>query len=148
MNFFSECTRNPLDRYVCRRCGACCRWEGIVRITDTEADEISEFLGCRLREFLERYTRLAPDRRGLVLADRADGACIFLEGTNRCRIYPVRPRQCRGFPNRWNFPGFRAVCRCLDRFEDAGDSPAPGAGKPESRGGTPRADAPRPEGTE
>lgn len=48
-------------------------------------------------------------RDGLALLDQADGACFFLEG-NDCRIQPVKPQQCRDFPNQWNFPGWRERC--------------------------------------
>jgi len=105
------------DRYICVACGACCRWTGLVRLADDEIDRIAEHLGLNVREFIERFTRLASDRRGLVLTDRADGACVFLRGPNECMIYPVRPEQCRGFPNAWNFPGFRKECQCIDRFD-------------------------------
>jgi hypothetical protein len=78
-----------------------------LRLAETEA--IAAFLGMDVYEFVETYTELLDDRRDLTLVDGADGACVFLEGGNRCRIYPVRPRQCREFPNGWRFPGFREV---------------------------------------
>ena len=43
-----------------------------------------------------------------------DGACIFLEGVNTCLIQPVKPEQCRGFPNAWNFPGWRDMCEAVE----------------------------------
>jgi len=111
----------PFPRYRCTRCGACCRWAGYVRLKNAaEADRIAEFLELSPREFIERYAQLPADRRSLVLTERHDAACIFLDGRNRCRIYPVRPEQCRRFPDRWNFPGFRAVCRCTDTWETDG----------------------------
>jgi Fe-S-cluster containining protein len=58
----------------------------------------------RERAFLDRYTRLAPNRAELVLAERPDGACIFLRG-NLCRVYTSRPRQCREFPVAWRVDG-------------------------------------------
>ncbi|NBT90581.1 MAG: YkgJ family cysteine cluster protein, partial [Verrucomicrobia bacterium] len=42
-----------------------------------------------------------------------DGACIFLEGQD-CRIQPVKPQQCRDFPNAWNFPGWRDICMATE----------------------------------
>ena len=27
-----------------------------------------------------------------------------------CRINPVKPKQCDGFPSRWSFPGWEAEC--------------------------------------
>ena len=31
-----------------------------------------------------------------------------------CRINPVKPRQCRDFPNKCNFPGWRDLCRARE----------------------------------
>lgn len=61
-------------------------------------------------EFIQTYTRLNNDRSGLALVDSGKGECIFLNG-NDCRVNPVKPQQCRNFPNLWNFPGFEEVCR-------------------------------------
>jgi hypothetical protein len=54
-----------------------------------------------------------PRRQGLALEDKPSGECIFLEG-NDCAINSVKPQQCREFPNLWNFPGFREVCRAKE----------------------------------
>ena len=98
--------------YECQRCTACCRWPGQVKVAEVEIPGMAAFLGLGEVEFIQRYTRLRSDRRGLALTDRGDGACVFLEGGN-CRIQPVKPRQCRDFPNRWSFPGFLDFCRAV-----------------------------------
>ena len=100
--------------YECDRCTACCRWPGQVRLTEEEIASIARFRGLSEHEFIQKYTRLTQDRRGLALQDKATGECIFLEG-NDCAINPVKPAQCRGFPNLWNFPGFKEVCRAKER---------------------------------
>ena len=64
-------------------------------------------------EFIQQYTRLCANRRGLSLIDQPDGACIFLDGQD-CKIQPVKPRQCREFPNAWNFPGWRDICMATE----------------------------------
>lgn len=63
-------------------------------------------------EFIQQFTRLRHDRRGLALMEKLNGECIFLDG-NDCAVQPVKPRQCRDFPNLWNFPGFEKVCHAL-----------------------------------
>lgn len=98
--------------YECQRCTACCRWPGEVTLEAGEVDRIALAIGLEVHEFIERHTRLRADRRGLSLVERGDGACVFLEGGN-CRIQEVKPRQCREFPNGWNFPGFEAICRAV-----------------------------------
>lgn len=104
--------------YDCQRCGNCCRWPGFVRLTDEDIRAISEFLNLSEWEFIQEYTRLRPQRDGLALKDGPGGACTFLEG-NSCKIQPVKPFQCRGFPNSWNFPGWRKVCEAIPRLVPA-----------------------------
>jgi hypothetical protein len=31
-------------------------------------------------------------------------------------VQPVKPQQCRDFPNLWNFPGFEQTCRAIPRL--------------------------------
>ncbi|MCB1229247.1 MAG: YkgJ family cysteine cluster protein [Verrucomicrobiae bacterium] len=98
--------------YVCQRCGNCCRWPGEVPVSDQEIRDIALFLGIPETIFIEQYTQLRLNRAGLTLIDQPDGACIFLED-NACTINPVKPDQCRGFPNRWNFAGWRDLCEAI-----------------------------------
>jgi len=98
----------------CRRCTACCRWPGQVRLSDAEITRLAEFQGVSEHDFIQQFTRLRQDRLGLALQEKPDGACIFLEG-NDCAVQPVKPRQCREFPNLWNFPGFEKICHALPR---------------------------------
>ena len=73
-------------------------------------DAISNFLGLTATQFIADFTRLNQGRTGLTLIEQSDGSCVFLEGKN-CRIQPVKPQQCRDFPNLWNFPGFTQLCQ-------------------------------------
>ncbi len=98
--------------YQCQRCGNCCRWQGDVRITDQETVQIAEHLGMEIEDFVAEYTRLNANRTGLSLIEYPDGACIFLDGIE-CTIQPVKPSQCKGFPNTWNFPGWRNHCEAI-----------------------------------
>jgi len=100
--------------YECVRCSECCRWPGQVKLSDAEIARMSAFLGVSEFDFIERYTRLRPDRRGLALQDQPGGECVFLAGRD-CRVQPVKPQQCRDFPNGWNFPGFEKICRAVPR---------------------------------
>ena len=84
-----------------------------MKVTEAEISAISRHLGLAEDDFIQRYTRLRADRRGLSLIDQPDGACIFLDGQD-CRIQPVKPQQCRDFPNAWNFPGWRDICMATE----------------------------------
>ncbi|MDT8391501.1 MAG: YkgJ family cysteine cluster protein [Lentisphaeria bacterium] len=105
-------------RYTCQRCGNCCRWEGYVRLTPAEVDAVAAFLGMPVAEFIDTYTVLTKDRRGLSLVENEEGHCVFLTRTGECHIQPVKPEQCKQFPNFWNFPGFRDTCRAIDTWND------------------------------
>lgn len=105
--------------YECRRCTACCRWPGEVRLSDEELQRLATFLGLSEDAFIQRYMRLRTDRRGLALAEQPDGACIFLDGRD-CRVQPVKPRQCREFPNGWRFAGAERICRAVAAAADNG----------------------------
>ncbi len=98
----------------CQRCTACCRWPGQVKLSDGDVTRISEFLQLTEIEFIQRHTRLQHDRRGLALQEQADGACVFLKD-NLCAIQPVKPQQCRDFPNLWKYPGSEKYCRAIPR---------------------------------
>ena len=98
----------------CQRCTACCRWPGQVRLTEVEITRLAEFRGLSEFDFIQQFTRLTQNRRGLALAEKPNGECIFLEDGN-CAVQPVKPQQCRDFPNLWNFPGAEKSCRALPR---------------------------------
>ena len=112
--------------YECQRCGNCCRWPGFVRLNDADITAISAFLGLSEHDFIERYTRLRPRRDGLALIDKPNGECVFLNGID-CTIQPVKPHQCKGFPNEWNVPGWQDMCEAIPVIRPATDS-APAAG--------------------
>ena len=107
-----DATLDPGVHYVCQRCTACCKWPGDVRIEEAEITPIARFLGMSEEDFIRQYTRLRSNRQGLSLVERENHECIMLEGDS-CRIHPVKPAQCVGFPNLWNFPGWRQVCQAI-----------------------------------
>jgi Fe-S-cluster containining protein len=104
-----EAMAAPTGRYACQCCGNCCKWPGDVRIEPDEIAPIARFLGMSDEDFIQCYTRLRSNRQGLSLMEKENHECIMLEG-NTCRIHPAKPEQCRGFPNKWNFPGWRQIC--------------------------------------
>lgn len=103
-----------MKKFVCARCGACCRWPGAVKVTDAEVDAIAEHLGMPVEEFIEHHTVITPDRQHLSLCEKANGECEYLaaddNGAARCLIDDVKPQQCRNFPDKWNFPGWQKLC--------------------------------------
>jgi Fe-S-cluster containining protein len=100
--------------YECQRCTACCRWPGQVRLTEAEITRLAAFKGLGEADFIQQFTRLRWDRGGLALQEKPHGGCIFLDGDD-CSVQPVKPQQCRDFPNLWNFPGFQQTCKASPR---------------------------------
>lgn len=98
--------------YQCQRCGNCCRWPGEVPVSDAEIARIADYLGLSEADFIERYTEVRRNRTGLTIVSRPDHSCLFLEGIE-CRIHAVKPALCAGFPNQWNFPGWRRQCEAI-----------------------------------
>lgn len=91
-----------------------------MRIREEEADRIAEFLKMDVRDFIALYTALLPDRTGLTLTEKPDGACIFLdEAENLCLIHAVKPGQCSDFPWKWRFPGWEKECAAGRRHDDS-----------------------------
>jgi len=101
--------------YECQRCTACCRWPGEVQLREGESARLAAFKKMSESEFIGRFTRPSGDRSGLVLREKANGECVFLDGRD-CSVQPVKPQQCREFPNLWNFPGFEKLCRAIPRM--------------------------------
>lgn len=105
--------QDPRPYFQCQRCTACCRWPGEVRLTEAEIPGIAAYLGLEVDVFVQKHTRLTHSRTGLSLLEEEDGKCVWLDGID-CRLQAVKPEQCRGFPNTWNFPGWRDVCRAIE----------------------------------
>ncbi len=95
--------------YQCERCTACCKWPGDVNITDDEVGTIAAYLDMSQDEFISQHTRLNKNRTGLSILERPNHECIMLVDGG-CKIHAVKPEQCKGFPNRWNFPNWQEVC--------------------------------------
>ncbi len=102
----------PDTHYQCQRCGNCCRWPGEVPVSDKEIEKIAEFLKMPLYDFVAKHTDVRLNRSGLTLKEKPGGECVFLDGID-CRINPVKPVQCTGFPNQWNFPGWKKSCEAV-----------------------------------
>jgi hypothetical protein len=113
-------------RFSCRRCGSCCTGEpGYVFLRSQDAASIAAFLGLGEEAFCEAYTRKSDGRTSL--SEEEDGRCVFFT-TRGCRIYAVRPVQCRTFPF-WSWH----LSRPENWDEAARECPGMGNGKLHSR---------------
>ena len=102
--------------FTCQQCGACCRIkDGICRVSDEEIARISTYLGMSAQDFIAKETEIAPDRKGLILKNTPEGACVWLTSDNLCRIHEVKPDKCRTFPYDWTNPDSHEVCPGLSQ---------------------------------
>ena len=89
-------------RFECRRCGRCCSGpgEGYIWVTRPETKFIADYLKIPLAQLRRKYLKRIGLRRSII-ENPGSKDCIFLERTGdekKCRIYPVRPSQCRTWP--------------------------------------------------
>jgi Fe-S-cluster containining protein len=85
-------------RFECTGCGACCVTHGdcaYVFLAEADVRAISGHLGQPEAAFLEAC---CEGDAGSTWLKTPGAECIFLEGRTRCRVYPVRPRQCADWP--------------------------------------------------
>jgi Fe-S-cluster containining protein len=101
-----------LKQFKCSGCGECCRWTGSVLLVDEDIPRLARRLDLSEQAFIDKHTRLAPNRQQLALLDQDDGSCAFLLG-DQCTIYAARPEQCRTFPFAWSV---QEGCPELDRL--------------------------------
>jgi Fe-S-cluster containining protein len=90
--------RQPL-RFSCTQCGQCCATAGdyYVYMGSEESERIRSYLQLSRSWFRRRYLRRLDDGEQ-VLASGRDERCIFLDNSGKCRVYAVRPVQCRTYP--------------------------------------------------
>ncbi|MFQ5714073.1 MAG: YkgJ family cysteine cluster protein [Candidatus Scalinduaceae bacterium] len=82
-------------RFECQRCGRCCRGEpGMVWMDKKEIRETSSFLGITQDIFAKLYLRIVSGRFSLL--EHNNGDCVMYD--DGCKIYSVRPSQCKTFP--------------------------------------------------
>ena len=91
-------TRQVL-RFSCTQCGQCCATAGdyYVYLTDEESERIRTYLQLSRNWFRRHYLQRLDDGEQ-VLSSGPDERCIFLDGDGKCRVYGVRPVQCRTYP--------------------------------------------------
>jgi Fe-S-cluster containining protein len=78
----------------CLACANCCRTSSPT-FTRTDIRRIAGFLGMREADFEKTY--LHADADGDYIPRTRP--CPMLGEDNRCRVYDVRPRSCRGYPH-------------------------------------------------
>lgn len=84
-------------RFECTGCGKCCTGSpGYIWLDEDEVEAIAAYLDITIQEFGQKYLRRVKGRLSLLEMPK-NYDCVFLD-ENRCKIYPVRPTQCKTFP--------------------------------------------------
>ncbi len=82
-------------RFECNKCGDCCGGEpGVVWVKEEEIIAISDYLKMQVDEFGKKFVKKVAKRYSLL--ELRNGDCVMFE--NGCKIYSVRPYQCKSFP--------------------------------------------------
>ncbi|MCH8053241.1 MAG: YkgJ family cysteine cluster protein [Planctomycetes bacterium] len=89
--------------FTCTQCGNCCTGSpGYVWTTAEERQAMADHLELDLADFTQRYARRVGFKYSLKEhGSRQNWDCVFLaheNGRRICRVYPVRPTQCRNWP--------------------------------------------------
>jgi uncharacterized protein len=86
--------------FECSQCGNCCSGvPGYVWVTPDEISEMAKFLNLTVDQFSKKYLRRVGTDISLI--ELPDYDCVFLQRTGQtigCKIYSVRPQQCRTWP--------------------------------------------------
>ncbi|HEY6552579.1 MAG TPA: YkgJ family cysteine cluster protein, partial [Vicinamibacteria bacterium] len=99
---------SPSQRFTCRQCGLCCRGVAVV-VTPAEVERYRKVDAARWYDGaggdVDPFEPVAHGH--FRIRRRADGACGFLSGDNRCRIHEemggaAKPLACRVFPFRFH----------------------------------------------
>jgi Fe-S-cluster containining protein len=92
--------------FKCKKCGNCCKWAGVVYLSQEDIENLAEGLKVTEEDFLSNYTdkynvyRILKDKPGTTI-------CCFLDN-NRCSVWDFKPKQCADYPKEYDkrCPGF------------------------------------------
>ena len=80
-------------------CGKCCDEPGgIVYLSSKDAQNLADFHGLAVEEWLVRDCRKTIDGRYILKSSEEDEICIYLAEDKSCNVYSAKPTQCSAFP--------------------------------------------------
>jgi Fe-S-cluster containining protein len=78
----------------CLTCANCCKTTSPI-FYQTDIERIAKYLRIRPGDFIEQYLRVDEDNDFVLKTV----PCPFLDESNFCSVYEVRPRACREYPH-------------------------------------------------
>ena len=79
-----------------------------------EIRAMAEDLDISPYDFTQKHTQIRASRNGLTLKQDEKGSCVLLEN-NSCSVHSSKPQQCKDFPNKWRFKGWRQICEATPK---------------------------------
>lgn len=108
--------------FECTQCGKCCRWGGIVSLTDEDISRLSKHHDLEKENFLKGYASKKKDGKYALKNKKDSSDCIYMKG-DKCSIYDIKPEQCDKYPVKYDkrCPGFQIdrSASMANTFEDA-----------------------------
>jgi Fe-S-cluster containining protein len=79
---------------ICKMCGKCCHYE--IPVTLLDIHRLARYRNVADEKAFREYIQpVASPRSSLfMISKRQTGACIFLDGDNRCSVHAVKPKGC------------------------------------------------------
>lgn len=90
----AEIHAEAFQKINCLDCANCCKTLGTL-VTKADAIRISDFWKYRLRNFM-RFIWKKDEEGDLIIKTLP---CSFLAEDNTCKIYSVRPKECKEYPH-------------------------------------------------
>jgi uncharacterized protein len=108
-------------QFECQQCGSCCTGApGFVWVSEAEIHAIAEYMGLDVLDFHARFMRQVDGQQCLIEKPNYD--CVLLDDEGHCRVYPVRPSQCK------TYPFWRAALQDKELFDECTQN-CPGTGQ-------------------
>lgn len=102
--------------FVCKKCGMCCKNNGIVIIYPEDAIKISKYLKISPIHFFIKYCKQYFIKKGnkqlKIYYMNVGERCVFLDENNLCRINCVKPLQCKYGPDQY-FLSINSQMNCI-----------------------------------
>ena len=84
----------PVPLFKCIQCGDCCKGYGGTVISDTDTQQIADYIDMPLEQFIKNHCVESGNMR--MLKQQPSGYCTFWD--KNCTIHPVKPAMCRAWP--------------------------------------------------
>lgn len=91
---FHEAHEAAFTEVDCLKCANCCKTTGPL-FTSKDVERISRHLKISSQEFIRQYLNIDEDNDYVLQST----PCKFLDESNYCSIYSVRPRACAEYPH-------------------------------------------------